>query len=184
VTGGSFPGGGVWGLLALLLSVGVVQPARCQTGGPGLSLGLEARRLRQSDELVSPLRYSGTAWGPTLAYGFSSPVQRGGFTLALGLPTLTSSQTKKGAHKQEGYRLDLSGGLFRRVMGSETGSSTGGSNTGMDPNMTTSAPPRTIIWNLREASVFWGRSPSSPIGGPSAPPRVSFWPCGLRRTSR
>jgi hypothetical protein len=111
-------GGRGW-LLALLLLGAAVGPARCQTGGQGLSLGLESRLLQQSDDLVSPLRYSGTTWGPTLGYGFSSPVQIRGFALSMGLPVLTSSETEKGAHRQEGYRLDLSVGLFHQVVGSE-----------------------------------------------------------------
>jgi hypothetical protein len=107
--------GALTALLVVWMGSGGLQ---AQTGGQGLSLGLEARILQQSDELVSPLRYSGIAWGPALGYGFSSPAQIRSLAVALGLPVLTSSETEEGGHRQEGYRLDLSLGLFHRVVGS------------------------------------------------------------------
>lgn len=125
-----------WGR-SLLLTLGLLgvgpKPAAPQTGpgaegqgglpgsafvGPrGLTLGLEAHLHRQADDLVSPLRYSGLSWGPSLGFGFSTPVEIRWVGLTLGYPKLTSFQTEAGAHLQKGYRADLELAVFHRVAG-------------------------------------------------------------------
>ena len=86
-------------------------------GPRGLTLGLEARLHRQADDLVSPLRYSGLSWGPSLGFGFSTANQLRRVSLALGYPKLTSFHTEAGAHVQKGYRADLELAVFQRVAG-------------------------------------------------------------------
>lgn len=104
-------------IAALLLFGGFgVAAAQEVRGLSRWSLGVGLVHHVQSDELASPLRYSG--WGPgvRLAYGRERPDARGSLLLDYVAPTLTSHVTRQGEPSEATHRLTLGASYLRRAM--------------------------------------------------------------------
>jgi len=80
-----------------------------------VAVALEVRLHHQLDEQVSPLRYSGVAFGPGLRWGFSTEEGIRSLTASYGSPRLTSSATHRGSHYEEGSRAGARLTMLQRV---------------------------------------------------------------------